>query len=339
MKKIVFTGGGSAGHVIPNLALMQELKYTHSLVYMGTGGIEMTLVKDFPFLRVDCPKLVRGFSLQNFAIPYRLHVAKRQALALLAREQPDLVFSKGGYASYPAVWAANKLHIPVLTHESDLSAGLCTRLIARKCVHVLTSFPETAEKFANGVFTGSPIRREILAADRARARKKFGISEDAKVLLVFGGGSGSRALNEAVSTWRRHLRGWTVFHIAGKDAKEVQTEYYLCKKFETDMGSAYAAADVVLSRAGSNTVFELLALQKPSVLVPLAHASRGDQAENAAYFEKKGLAYVLPEEHLADLCEKVEKACSDEGLKNRLREANICAGNEKIIGEIKRVLG
>lgn len=339
MKKILFTGGGSAGHVVPNLALMHELRYTHRLLYMGTGGIELNLVQDVPFFRVECPKLVRGFSLENFKIPFRLHAAKQTALAVLDKEKPDLVFSKGGYASYPAVWAASKLQIPVLTHESDLSPGLCTRLIAKKCVYVLTSFEETAKKFKNGKFVGSPVRRDVLSGDRTRARRKFNFPEGAKVLLVFGGGSGSKVINEALDAALPALSDWTVFHLAGGNAEQKTASNYLKKSYENDMGSAYAAADVVLCRAGSNTVFELLALKKPAVLVPLAHATRGDQQENAEYFRRQGLVRVLAESELFRLAEEVNAAYNDRALRKKLEESDLSSGTEKIVKIIKEVIG
>ncbi|MDE5896242.1 MAG: glycosyltransferase, partial [Clostridia bacterium] len=185
---------------MPNLALMNELKYTHRIAYMGTDGIERNLVGNagYPFFCVNCPKLRRSFCLENFKIPFQLRRAKKEALAVLEKERPDLEFSKGGFASYSAVWAAHKLKIPVLTHESDLSAGLCTKLIAKKCRSVLTSFPKTAAQFPNGTCVGSPIRKEILRGDRLRALKKYGFPAQATVLLVLGGGSGSKALNDAV---------------------------------------------------------------------------------------------------------------------------------------------
>ena len=176
VKYILFTGGGSAGHVTPNLAIMEELRRNCRIGYMGTGGIERELVHAFgcPFLQVDCPKLVRAITLKNLAIPARLRRACRTAHDLLRQDPPDLVFSKGGYASFPAVWAAHRLGVPVLTHESDLSPGLCTRLVAKKCRRVLTSFPETAEHFANGKYVGSPIRGALFGHDRAAARRNIG---------------------------------------------------------------------------------------------------------------------------------------------------------------------
>ncbi len=342
MKTILFTGGGSAGHVVPNLALMRELRYTYALSYMGTGGIEQRLVTDagYPFLRVDCPKFRRSLCLENCKIPYRLHCAKRAALRALSENRPDLVFSKGGFASYPAVWAAHKLGVPILTHESDLTPGLCTRLIAKKCAYVLTSFEETASKFSNGKYVGSPIRKELFSCDKQRAMHKFGLPVRRPVLLVFGGGSGSKALNDAVAAALPDLlETFSVLHIAGDAAAEKTVQEngkcYLLKRYEPDMGSAYACADVVLSRAGSNTVFELMALKKRAVLVPLAHATRGDQLANATYFEKQGLVSVLREEELARLPAAVKETLEDARLGDALAASQFSSATGEIVKLIR----
>ncbi len=343
MKHILFTGGGSAGHVVPNLALMRELRYRYVLSYMGTGGIEKGLVTEagYPYFTVETPKLVRSFCAQNFSIPKRLRAAKAQALAIVRKEKPDLVFSKGGYASYPAVWAAKKLNIPVLTHESDLSPGLCTRLIAKKCAYVLTSFPETAKRFPNGLYTGSPIRRELLCADRQRALHKLGLTEKFPVLLVFGGGSGSETLSRALGeALPRLTQKFCVFHITGAHNKPLalNLQNYLSAPYVSDMGSAYAAADVVLCRAGSNTVFEVVALKKPAVLVPLERGSRGDQTENARYFEQRGLVKVLREENLSSLADVVENAAGDKALRQNLEQCAIGSGTGAILRVIRELL-
>ena len=216
---ILFCGGGSAGHVVPNLAVMQELSGRHTLSYAGSrGGIEEGLVKSFgvPFYAVDCPKLVRSLTPKNLTLPFRMAKANREALALVREINPHLVFSKGGYASLPYLLAAHRLKIPALTHESDLSPGLVTRLMGRKCRLVLTSFEDTARRFANGKYVGPPLRRELFGGNRAAARKKYGLSGEKPMLLVLGGGSGSRTLNEAV---RAHLdallQEFDVLHLVG----------------------------------------------------------------------------------------------------------------------------
>ena len=328
--------------MVPNLALMQELKGRCRLGYMGTGGIEQTLVRPFgcKYLLVDCPKLARSLTPKNLLIPFALRKAQKKALACLEQDRPDLVFSKGGYASYPAVWAAAKLGVPVLAHESDLTPGLCTRLTAKKCVHVLTSFPETAKRFRNGVYVGSPMRRELLRADRARARRKYGFTDEKPVLLVLGGGSGSRALNEAVSAHLTELLGrFDILQLCGKNnAGGTPPKGCVRLEFEEDMGSAYACADVVLSRAGSNTVFEVLAFQKPALLVPLGRGSRGDQKENADYFAKKGLCAVLPEEKLSELPQALLRLYGSATVRRALAAYTAEDGTERTLGEIAKAL-
>ncbi len=346
MKKILFTGGGSAGHVQPNIAIMENLIQSGEaeLCYMGSDGIEKKLVAPLkiPYFTIDPPKLKRSVCLSNLKIPFAFKKAVKKAEEGLRVFKPTLVFSKGGFVALPVVVAAHKMGIPCLTHESDLSAGLANRLMARRCEKVLTSFPETADKFKNGKFVGSPMRLSLFDRDRAASRKKYGFSEFSKrkTLLVFGGGSGAKKLNEALLQALPVLsKSYDILHLCGA-GNGVFCNYkgYVQKEFETDMGSAYAACDLVVSRAGSNAVFEILALKKPALFVPLGGESRGDQAENAAYFEKKGLARVLPENRLSCLAEEIEKTLADEKMKERLILSDFSGGNERILREIRKYL-
>ena len=351
MKHILFCGGGSAGHTVPNLAVMQELEGKCRLTYAGSsGGIEERLAKEagYLFYGVPCPKLVRSLTPKNLTLPFRMAQSERRALALLNELKPDLVFSKGGYASLPYLFAARRLHIPALTHESDLSPGLATRLTARRCKLVLTSFEETARRFANGRCVGSPMRKELFAGSPSRARAKYGFSRKKPVLLVLGGGSGSRTLNEAVSAHLPALLdAFQILHLYGKgsplqSAPSSAPRGYTALPFEPDMASAYAAADFVLSRAGSNTVFEALALKKPALLVPLERASRGDQLENARYFEERGLCHVLRERELARpdaLPSALSALIRDEALRARLQNAPVQNGTPAILRAIEETLG
>jgi len=339
MKQILFCGGGSAGHVTPNLAVMNELKYAYKLSYVGTGGIERNLVEEagYPFFQVDCPKLVRSLTPKNLSIPFALRRAQKEALAILERERPDVVFSKGGYASFPAVWAAHKLHIPVFTHESDLTPGLCTKLIAKKCNAVFTSFPETAALFPNGKYVGSPMKRELFRGDRHRALHKYSFSPEKPVLLVLGGGSGSKVLNEAVrSHLKSLLKRWQILHLCGK-GNELSNppKGYVQREFEGDMASAYAVCDCVLCRSGSNTVFEVLALKKPAVFVPLERGSRGDQLQNALYFQKRGLCRILREHELDRLEHELNALLKDEGLRAMLQTSDVKNGTPVILATLK----
>lgn len=348
MKKILFTGGGSAGHVIPNVALIEEIlsEGETDVCYMGTDGIEKQIIGEWkiPYYQIECPKLVRGGGFsgfkRNLKIPSAFLRAQKQALEGLRTFQPDVVFSKGGYVALPVVFAAKKLKIPCFSHESDFSVGLANRLLARKCNKLFTSFPETAKKIRHGEYSGAPIRRALFSTSRAEARKKYSIPFGAKVLLVFGGGSGSRIINDAV---RKHLKKlldeYFILHVCGKNnSVSAHFENYRQFEFVADMGSLYAAADVVVARAGAGTVFELLALKKPSILVPLEGQTRGDQKQNAAYFTKKGLCYTLRQTELDRLPETVWKALLDESLKVKLLQSDYTNGNESILRELRKIL-
>lgn len=348
MKKILFTGGGSAGHVIPNIALIEELlsEGKTDVCYIGTDGIEKDIVAAYkiPYHTISCPKLVRGKSLNafknNIQIPYAFHKAVNEAKRGIELFQPDLIFSKGGYVGLPVVFAAKKLKIPCLAHESDFSMGLANRLSASKCTALLTSFPETAKTVKNGKYSGSPIRRCILSAKREEARKNLAIEEKEKVVLVFGGGSGSKAINDAIRSNVKILtEKYTILHVCGRgNVVENNFKRYRQYEFIKDMGSFYAASDLVLSRAGAGTIFELLALKKPSLLIPLSGATRGDQQQNAAYFAEKGLCRVLPQAELFSLVKELDDAFSDKDMKTRLLDSNYTQGNARILQEIRSLL-
>ncbi len=348
MKKILFTGGGSAGHVIPNLALIEEILSTGEadVAYMGTNGIEKTLISEWklPFYEIECPKLIRGGGFsgfkRNLKIPAALARAQKQATEGLLTIRPDLVFSKGGYVSLPVVFAARKLHIPCFAHESDFSPGLSNKLCASKCERVFTSFPETAEKFRHGEYSGAPIRRSILSATRADARKKLDIPFKAKVLLIFGGGSGSAAINEAVFKCLKNLtKSFFVLHVCGKGNTVNHTmQNYRQFDFIADMGTAYAAADVIISRAGAGAIFEILALKKPALFIPLEGQTRGDQIENAAYFANKKLCRVLAQSDLEKLPIAINETFLDTELKQRLGDTDFARGNENILRSLRKAL-
>ena len=348
MKKILFTGGGSAGHVVPNIALIEQLlsEGNTEICYMGTGGIEKEIVSAWkiPYYEIECPKLVRGggFSAfkRNVKIPTQFLRAVREAKKGLKTFRPDAVFSKGGYVALPVVVAAKKLKIPCFAHESDFSAGLANKLSAGLCKCVFTSFPETAKRMKRGVYSGAPMKRSVLTASRAESRIKLGIGFDETVVLVFGGGSGSAVINEAV---RKHLKTLTekyvIIHVCGKgNTVKSNIKNYRQEAFVADMGGVYACADLVICRAGAGTVFELLALKKPAILVPLEGQTRGDQAENAEYFRKRGLCRVLKQSELDKLPEEIENALFDEKWKARLAESDYRAGNDCILRELRRAL-
>lgn len=344
MKTLVLTGGGSAGHVMPCLALLPALREKYSLAYIGTDGIERGLLQGagVPYYTIGCPKLVRGSLLRNVTLPCRFVSAVRQAKRALRDAHADAVFCAGGYVSLPVACAAHRLGIPAVSHESDSTPGLANRLIARHAARMTASFACAAEKLRGGVCTGAPLRDALFDADRTAARAKYGFDGKKPVLLVFGGGSGSAALNAAVRGALGPLTcAYDVLHICGRNADCAPQKGYLPLPFEQDMPAAYAAADYVLSRAGANTLFELAALKKPALVVPLENRrSRGDQAKNAARFAERGLVRVLPEGELS--ADTLPKRLADLAADTRLRAALAAApsprGNEKILAVLAEVM-
>ena len=307
MNTIVLTGGGTAGHIMPALALIPELKKTFERIcYIGSvGGMEESIVKarNIPYYAVSTAKLRRKFTLRNLQIPLDVARGYRQAKQLLAELKPAVVFSKGGYVAVPVVFAASALKIPVVTHESDFTPGLANRLIAPKAERVLTAFPETAKRFSNGEYTGLPLERDLFCTDKASALVRYGFSGEKPVLLVLGGSQGSAAVNAALNAALDDLLPkFDILHLYGKKNKPLsEKKGYKGVAFENEMRFAYAAADVAVSRAGASALYELLTLKIPSVAIPLpADDSRGDQIQNAEHFAAKGVIYLLYEKNLTD---------------------------------------
>lgn len=345
MKTLILTGGGSAGHAVPNAALIPALSAKYRLAYIGTDGIEKKIVAPYgiPYCTIRCTKFIRGAAPSNLLIPFRFFKSVKDAERGLRALGADGVFSKGGYVALPVAFAAKRLGIPVLTHESDLTPGLANKLIAKKSRAVLTNFHETANKFKNGKYTGAPIREELFRGDRAAALAKYGFSGAKPVLLVLGGGSGSKAINDALrAALPDLLRDWNILHLCGKGngGRNIFSGYTELE-YENDMPSAYAAADYVLARAGAGTAFESIALKKPTLFIPLENRrSRGDQTENAAYFAKRGLAHVLREKDLTPqtLVSALYSLRSDDMLRRALAACEIGRGNDRILAEIDNMM-
>lgn len=308
MKKIILTGGGTAGHVTPNLALIPSLKeHGYEIRYIGSyEGIEKKLVEDagIPYDGISSGKLRRYFDLKNFSDPFRVIKGYREALGLLKTYKPDVIFSKGGFVSVPVVLAAGRRHIPTVIHESDMTPGLANKLCIPSARKICCNFPETLSYLPRekAVLTGSPIRQELLSGDRLEGLKYAHLSEKEPVILVIGGSQGAVAINDAIRTLLpRLLTEYQVIHICGKNHLDqslsgtcgyVQYEYV-----DAPLRHLFAAADLVVSRAGANAINEILALRKPNVLIPLsAAASRGDQILNAESFARQGFSTVLKEE-------------------------------------------
>ncbi len=310
MKKIVLTGGGTAGHVTPNLALLPALqKAGYEITYMGSyEGIEKRLVEDFhlPYVGISTGKLRRYLDIKNLTDPFRVIKGFAEARKFLKTYRPDVVFSKGGFVSVPVVRAAAALKIPCIIHESDMTPGLANKLCIPVAAKVCCNFPETLEQLPaqKAVLTGSPIRAELSMGNKLDALQFLGFSANKPVIMVIGGSLGSVNVNKAVrEALPMLLEQFQIVHICGKDKIDnllLNTPGY--KQFEyvkNELKDLFALADVVISRAGANALCELLALKKPNLLIPLpASVSRGDQLLNAASFEAQGFSVVLQEEEI-----------------------------------------
>lgn len=310
MKKIILTGGGTAGHVTPNLALLPSLQERgYEIHYIGSyNGIERKLIEGagIPYDGISSGKLRRYFDVKNFSDPFRVVKGYAEARRLLKRYRPDVVFSKGGFVAVPVVLAAKHYKIPTIIHESDMTPGLANKICIPSAAKVCCNFPETLPFLPKdkAVLSGSPIRRELLEGDRLTGLTYTGLSANRPILLVIGGSLGSVAVNQTVrKILPRLLDTYQVIHICGKDNLDeslIGREGYVQYEYvDAPLRHLFAAADLIISRAGANSICEILALRKPHVLIPLsAAASRGDQILNAQSFKKQGFSTVLEEENL-----------------------------------------
>ncbi len=312
MKMIILTGGGTAGHVTPNLALVPSLrKENFEIRYIGSyDGIEKSLVEDdgIPYDGISSGKLRRYFSLKNFTDPFRVIKGFGESKALLKRYQPDIVFSKGGFVAVPVVLAAKQLKIPVIIHESDLTPGLANRICIPAANKVCCNFHETLEYLPEdkAVLSGQPIREELFHGSKHAGLEFAGFTGEKPVIMVIGGSLGAVHVNNAIrAILPRLLERFDVIHICGKghiDESLRDTPGYVQYEYiEDELKNLFAAADLIVSRAGANSICEIVALKKPNVLIPLpASASRGDQILNANSFKAQGYSAVLTEEEMTD---------------------------------------
>lgn len=300
MKTIFLTGGGTAGHIAPNLALLPYFGDC-DVHYCGeAGGMEEKLLADFPrvtFHALPCVKFRRSLSPKNLKVPFVLHKGVSQAKKLLHTFSPAVVFSKGGYAALPLCLAANKTGVPLVLHESDKSMGLANRVAAKKAATICTTFPALAQKYPRGVCTGTPIRRELYEGNAQNVVRTFSFAPNGKPnLLVFGGSQGALALNRAVEEILPRLcETYNVLHIAGAHEFAGGNACYRRAEYCNAMADCYAWADYVLCRGGAGTLTEVVALRKPALVVPLpkSNTSRGDQQQNADYYAAMGCIDVL----------------------------------------------
>ena len=312
MKKLLLTGGGTAGHVTPNIAMLPLLREQGcDISYIGSyNGIEKKLIteQNVPYYGISTGKLRRYFDLKNLTDPFRVIKGCFEARKLIRTIKPDVVFSKGGFVSVPVVLAAHREHIPVIIHESDMTPGLANKICIPYANKVCCNFPETVAMIpdSKGILTGTPIRAELSRGDRQTGLDLCHFTSNKPVIMVIGGSLGAQHVNEAIrSILPSLLERFQVVHLCGKGKVDESfystTGYYQFDYIDKELKDLFAAADIVVSRAGANAIFELLSLNKPNLLIPLpAGASRGDQILNAQSFKKQGFSMVLPEEELTN---------------------------------------
>lgn len=349
-KKIVMTGGGTAGHVTPNIALMPALQQAgYEITYIGSySGMEKELIEaqNVPYIGISSGKLRRYFDWKNFSDPFKVLKGYGQAISLLKKIKPDVVFSKGGFVSVPVVLAAKHCHIPAIIHESDITPGLANRIAIKGAKKVCCNFPETMKYLPadKAILTGSPIRRELFSGNADAAVRYCNFPDRNKpVLLIVGGSSGSKVINDAVrKVLPELLEKFYVIHLCGKGNLDEHLKgvigYAQFEYASAELTDMFALADMAISRAGANAICELLALHKPNILIPLsAAASRGDQILNAKSFEKQGFSYVLEEEQLT---EQTLLAAVDEVFNHRDKYVKAMAdsGQMDSIGTIVKLI-
>ncbi len=325
MNKIVLTGGGTAGHVTPNIALIPALRQAgYEIAYVGSyDGIEKRLIADFgiPYTGISTGKFRRYLDVKNLTDPFRVLKGYSEAKKYLKAYRPDVVFSKGGFVSVPVVRAAAALRIPCIIHESDMTPGLANKLCFPVAEKVCCNFPETMEMLPEGkaVLTGSPIRSELAQGNKIAGLDMCGFTANKPVILVTGGSLGAANVNKAIrEALPQLLEDFQVVHLCGKDKIDnlllTTPGYRQYEDVKAELKDLFAMADLVISRAGANAICELLALKKPTILIPLpAASSRGDQLLNARSFESQGFSIVIHEDDLTTelLVDKVHELFSN----------------------------
>jgi UDP-N-acetylglucosamine--N-acetylmuramyl-(pentapeptide) pyrophosphoryl-undecaprenol N-acetylglucosamine transferase len=347
------TGGGTAGHVTPNLALVPSLKKKDfEIKYIGSkDGIEKQIItkNKIQYFEISSGKLRRYFDIKNFADPFKVIKGVFEATKILAKEKPDLIFSKGGFVSVPVVIAASLKRIPVVAHESDITPGLANKLASPFCDKLCVTFRESLKyiKGNKGVLTGSPIREEILNGSKLRGQKLCGFYGDKEVLFIMGGSLGSQLINNTVRESLDELaKSFDIIHICGKNnIDESLNKYKNYKQFEfvdEELPDLMAMSDYIISRAGANSIFEFLALKKPTLLIPLSKkASRGDQILNAESFKKEGYSLVLEEEEITkeSFLNKIEELkLKKSELINNMKSKKDKTGNDYVLNTIMSVI-
>ena len=351
MKKIVLTGGGTAGHVMPNIALLKYLeKEFDEIHYIGShNGIEKNIIEKYPqviYHGISTVKLIRSLTPKNLLIPFKLLKSLRETRKILKGINPSVIFSKGGFVSVPVVFAGSKLKIPIIAHESDSSIGLANKIIIKKCEKMCFSFENLAKKYKEkGLYTGSPIRDDIFKGDKEKTIKELNFAPNKTTILIMGGSLGATAINNVIFENAEELsKKYNIIHIVGKNninKKLINLKNYKQIEFTNHIENYCAAADLIISRSGSNSIFEFLALKKPMILIPLPKASsRGDQILNAQIFHNNGFSHILYQEKLnkESLLDSISYVLQNKNFYiSNMQKSTIQNANKLILNEIKKV--
>jgi len=352
MKTILLTGGGTGGHVIPHLSLLPHLKkHFDKIYYIGTKtGIEKEIIlnqTNIPYFEISASKLIRDKKSSILTLPFKVLKSICQAKKILKKLKPTIVFSKGGYVSVPVCIAAKLLKIPVVSHESDLTLGLANKINYKVCTKFLTTFESTSKNLKKAVFTGAPIRQQLFSGSKENAKKFLNLNSTKRTILFIGGSTGALNLNKTIYSALPNLtQRYNVVHIVGKNKGDPMQQYqnYTQLEYCHNIEDVFSITDLVVSRAGSNAIFEFLALKLPMLLIPLPKkASRGDQIDNANFFKQKQFAQVIFEESLTPqiLIKQINNldAQKQKYITNMSAEKNkYISGTKNILNELLKTL-
>ncbi len=348
MQKILFTGGGSAGHVVPALPLIEDLlDQNWQVFYIGSKfGIEKAIIANYKvkYFSIMTGKLRRYFSLQNFLDPFKIIIGTIQSIFIIFKIKPDVVFSKGGFVGVPVVLGAWINRVPIIAHESDLTPGLANKLSFPFVNKICLTF-DVKNKSNKMAFTGTPIRKQIFSGNKQRAIDMCDFKRELPIILFIGGGNGSKALNDLIDICHEDLiNQFNIIQIAGKGNVELDKysayDHIIFEYVDEELPDLFAYADFIVSRAGSNTIHEIVALQKPHILVPLsAKVSRGDQLLNAKYFQTKfGSKVIFDENLITGFMPLLEEITSNiEKYKQQLSQSSFVDGSTKLLEIINEI--